>query len=466
VKNTYFTITLVYFTWLVSCGQLKNNKTTTSHTKETNNMAIQLLMNTGKVKMGEWVHFPWNQPDGLPKIITGAPITSRLHVGTEEPDPVIANYRFRFAESENKIIILSNDPVYTLDYSSDLVFTTCNIENKKIEKISVPMGHYSIEKTEIIDFLLDKNNHLFLLEHRLTKQNTKTNRLRCINSEGKIIWEIESVATTGQSSGQGVLPGNCIALIKTLNNIIYIHSELNGKASIIKINATNSKPEGWLNLDHNPPKVFIRDSLSVNYIAFINEKNNRALVRYESAKETKEIKYAGKDAYALLAFPAAADQYNNIYCAEGLSFSCLSPELLVKWVFTINNIIKKSDQLFSGYYHSENRNLQINKWQANGDATGVIKIPLDIAGLRMARLSGLTRNGDFIIETYQGENKQNWIFNTVLNKLEKMHEQAPFSSFTLQAAATWQIDKYGNLYIPVNSEAGLDLIKVTISSEN
>lgn len=418
-----------------------------------------------RVQIKELVRLSWNKPEGLLMIKTSEPLTSLLYSENQAPEAVIVAYRFRISESGNKIVILSNDPLYTSDYSSSLDFLVYDIENKMARKSNVAISDNGIEKLEIVDFLLGNDNNFYLLERLLTKESTTINRLRHIGSGGKIIWEIEAKVGTENPGQKGLLFGKCRALLKEMKDTIFLQTETSAKTFILKIDSKTGKTEQWLSVDNIVPKIFIDDNLNLHYVTFIKEANNRAYISYDPDKGKKEIRYATAEAYALLGFPAALDIHNNIYCAEGLSFACLSPELLVEWIFSINNIVLDHESLFTSHFNEVSNNLVIYKWQANGSVAETIDVQLDMPGLKLGRFSGLVNSEDFVIETYQRENKMFWKYNTKSKTLDKLLDTPQVNRFHLQAAATWQIDKTGNLYIPVSSADGFHLIKVSTSLE-
>ncbi|OEU83688.1 MAG: hypothetical protein BA873_08690 [Desulfobulbaceae bacterium C00003063] len=422
-------------------------------------MITTSLIEQNRVRIKEFVHFLWNKPEGLPMIMTGQPLTGHIYKGKGVPEDIIATYRFRISESGNEIVILSNDPLYTSDYSSFLDFLVYDIENKTTLKTSVPMDIKLGEKPEIVDFLFTKDKNLCLLEHLLTKQRTVINRLRYIAVGGEIIWETRA---TDNSRQKGSLFGKCTALLKEMKDIIFLQTETSDTTFLLKIDSNSGKTEEWLSVDNIIPKIFIDDDLNIHYVTFIKEANNRAYISYVPNKEKKEIWYAGAEAYPLLAFPVASDIHNNIYCAEGLSFSCLSPELLVKWIFSANNMVLDSGHLLTSHFNEEGKNLVIYEWQANGSLAKTINLPLDLPGLRLGKLSGLVNSRDFVIETYQQKNKIFWKYNTTSKTLDKLPETSNVDKFHLQAAATWQVDKKGNLFIPVSSAEGFYIMKVSI----
>ena len=418
-----------------------------------------------RVQIKELVRFSWNKPEGLTMIMTGQPLTSRLYREKQAPEAVIATYRFRVSESGKKIVVLSNDPLYTSDYSSSLDFLVYDIENKMARKTSVPMSDSRVEKSEIVDFLLGKNSNVYLLERLLTKEQAIINRLRSIEAGGTITWQTEAKAGTENRGQKGLLFRKWTALLREIKDTIFLQTETAGKTVILKIDSKTGKTEEWLSVENIVPKIFIDDDLNLHYVTFIKEANNRAYVSYDPDKGKKEIRYAGAEAYALLAFPAAIDIHNNIYCAEGLSLSCLSPELLVKWIFSVNNIILDSGSLYTSHFNEAGKSLVIYRWQADGSLAETINVPLDLPDLKLGKLSGLVNSWDFVIETYQGEVKGLWKFTTKSKTLDKLPETSGVNRFYLQPAATWQIDRAGTLFIPVSSAEGFHIIKVSIAPE-
>jgi len=465
VKALLFLLSSIYLTFPVSCRPVENRNADKSGLEETKTMNTASFIEQNRVQIKELVRFSWNKPEGLLMIKTGEPLTSLLYSEQQAPEAVIAAYRFRISESGNKIVVLSNDPLYTSDYSSSLDFLAYDIANKMARKTSVPMSDSRVEKSEIVDFLLGNNNNLYLLERLLTKERTTINRLRHIEAGGKIIWEIEAKVGTENPGQNGLLFGKCRALLKEMKDTVFLQTETSAKTFVLKIDSNTGKTEEWLSVDNIVPKIFIDDDLNLHYVTFIKETNNRAYISYDPDKGKKEIRYAGAEAYALLGFPAALDIHNNIYCAEGLSISCLSPELLVKWIFSANNIILDSGSLFTSHFIEAGKSLVIYRWQADGSLAETINVPLDLPDLKLGKLSGLVNSGDFVIETYQGEVKGLWKYTTKSKTLDKLPETSGVNRFYLQPAATWQIDRAGNLFIPVSSAEGFHIVKVSIAPE-
>src|SRR5215213_5408165 len=104
------------------------------------------------------------------------------------------------------------------------------------------------------------------------------------------------------------------------------------------------------------------------------------------------------------------DVHNNIYSGEGLSFSCLSRDLSLKWTFSVNNIVLDSGRLFASHFDTADKTLVVYECETNGSLRETTDVPLKVPGLRLARLDGLVNSGDFVIETYEGEHKSLWIY--------------------------------------------------------
>ena len=397
-------------------------------------------------------------------IKTGQPLTSILR-RNEATETVIADYRFRVSENGNQIVILSNDPLYTSDYSSNLEFLVYDLENQTTHKTSVPMTDNRVGRSDVVDFLLGQNNNLYLLERRLTKEGTSIDKLRYIEAGGETIWQTEAQVGTGNPEQRGSIFGKTTALLKEANGAVFLQTESSTRTLVLKVDSKTGNAEEFLSADNIVPTVFIGDDLALHYVTFIKEANNRAYISY-SGKGEKEIRYAGAGAYALLGFPAALDNHNNIYCADGLTFSCLSPDLLVKWTFSVNSIVLDSGRLLTSHFNETDKSLRIYEWRANGSILKTIDVPLGLADLRLAKLTGLANSEDFVVQAYGRENKTFWKYHTKSRTLDKAPDTAGINSFRLQPAATWQIDRMGHLFIPVSSANGFHIIKVTIGPLN
>jgi len=452
----------IYLTLAVSCGPVENRNADKNGSKETKTMNTASLIEQHRVHINELVRFAWNKPDGLPLIKTGEPLTSILDSGKQASgEDVIADYRFRISETGNEMSILSNDPQYTSDYSSSLDFLVYDIENKVVRKTSVLMTNGRVDKSEIVDFLLGSNKNFYLLEHLSTKEKTTVNRLRNVEAGGTVVWQTE--ASTEDAGQKRTLFRKATALLREIKDNVFVQSETSGRTFVLKIDSKTGKAEEWVNLDNVVPKLFVDEALNLHYVTFIPEANNRAFVSYDPGQGKKKTRYAGAEAYPWLAFPAALDAHNNLYCAQGLSFSRLSSELSIKWTLSVNNIVLDSERLFTSYFDEANKTLVIYEWKTNGSVADTIKVPLDLAGLRLGRLFGLLHSGNFVIETYQEENRTLWEFNSKSKTLVKLPDTSQINRYQLQAASTWQVDKAGNLYLPVSSDEGLHIVKVSIA---
>lgn len=393
------------------------------------------LIEENQVRLEELARFAWNKPEGLPLIKTGRPVTSILENSNERsPEEVVAPYRFRVSRSGNQIIILSNNPAYTGDYAAGISFLVYDVDRKTARKINVPSDTRT-EKLEVVDFLLSGQGGFYVLEQL---------RLRRFETDGHLLWQTEISAPSKELLGE-------------VRNEVFLQTETASKTVILKIDSKTGKAEEWLSLDSLIPKTFIDDNLDLHYVIFDREANNRVYVSYNPDTGRKEKQYADREAYGPLGFPAALDAHENIYCAEGLTFSCLSAELAVKWVFSVNNIIVNSEGLLTSHF---DKSLMIYRWQAG--AAEMVEVPLDLSGLRLAKLAGVTDSGNFVIETHS-ERKTLWEYNTNSKILDRLPENSPFNRFQLQAASTWQVDQDGNLYLPVSSTQGLHLINVSIA---
>jgi len=402
-------------------------------------MSTASLIEQNRVRLKELARFGWNTPEGLPLIKTGRPVTSMLDSGNQHsPDEVVAPYRFRVSRSGNEIIILANDPAYTGDYSAGVDFLVYDVNEKASRTINVP----SEARVEVVDFLLSAQGGFYLLEQLLTNEKAIVNRLRCFEPDGHLLWQTE---TSGMSK----------ALLGEVKHEVFLQTESSSKTVILKIDSKTGKAEEWLSLDTIIPKIFVDDNLDLHYVIFDQQANNRVYVSYDPATGKKETRFAERDSYGLLGFPAALDARGNIYCAEGLTVSCLSAELAVKWRFTVNNVVVNSEGLFTSHF---DQSLIIYRWQEDGAER--IDVPVDVSGLRLAKLVGVTDSGNFVIETHS-DKRALWEYKS--KTLYPLPENSHISSFQLQAASTWQVDQDGNLYLPVSSAQGLHLIKASSS---
>ena len=154
------------------------------------------------------------------------------------------------------------------------------------------------------------------------------------------------------------------------------------------------------------------------------------------------------------------DNNRNIYCAEGFSLSLIEPALNLKWTLPINNIAIDSGNLFFSFYTESNSDLSIYVWTKGGVRIERTHINLSGRGAKLSRLLGLTESGDFVIETFQQNNKRIESYNMSTGKLEEMSMNKAFEFFHLQSAGTWQIDMIGNIYLPITSDEGLHIVKI------
>jgi len=461
MKALLFWLVEVYLAFSLSCGPVEHRNAATSGLEKSKMMNTASLIEPNRVQIKELARFAWDKPDGLPLIKTGEPLTSILESGKQASgEDVTADYRFRVSESGNEIIILSNDPKYTSDYSSPLDFLRYDIENKVSRKISVPMDKGSVDESDVVDFLLANNENFYVLEHLSTAGKTLVSRLRSVEAGGTIVWQRE--ASTENVGEKGSLFGTTAALLRETHGNLFLQTDTSATTFVLKVDSTTAKAEEWVKLDNIVPRVFVDGELNLHYVTFIPEANNRAFVSYDLEQGKKETRYAETDAYSWLGFPAALDAHNNLYCAQGLSFSCLSSELSIKWTLSVNNIVLDSERLFTSYFDEANKTLVIYEWKTNGSVADTIKVPLDLAGLRLGRLFGMLNSGSLVIETYQQENRTLWEFSPKSKTLVKLPETSQINRFQLQAASTWQVDKAGNLYLPVSSDEGFHIIKVAI----
>lgn len=423
-------------------------------------MIIPLIIDKNGLEIEELFRVSWDEAGGLQKLLTGPPMTSIRDDHNRDMEPVTAPYRFRVSEQGNKIAILCNDPIFVPGKFGNLEFLLYDTQNKRISKTAVPLNDSRFEKLEIIDFLIDENSMLYLLSRFYTKEKTITNRLQLVTPGGTPAWEIEWDTGAGITVRNDSLSGKCTAIIKATENHLLIQSEEAGKTAIFKINIKTGNAERWGSIDNTDLKIFADDKLSMRYISFIKEANNRAYIEYNPEKDKKLIKYAGPEIYAALAFPVAIDIHNNIYCVEGFSLSCIGSALHLKWVLPVNNIIPGSGYLLASLYNENAKDLIIYKWGANGTLAETTHVNLNMPGIRLGRLLGLTNADDFVIETYRENNKQVLLYNRATEKLEELSAKTLTKKFRLQAAATWQVDKMGNIYLPVAGDEALHIIKI------
>jgi len=386
-------------------------------------MSTASLIEQDRVRVEELARFGWNTPEGLPLIKTGRAVTSILESSNQSlPEEAVAPYRFRVSRSGNQIII----------YSGGISFILYDVDSKTVRKIDLP----SDARVEIVDFLLSAQGGFYVL------QKAAVNRLRCFESDGHLRWQIE-------------MSGVSQVLIGEVKRAEFVQTESSSKTVILKIDSITGKAEEWLSLDTLIPKTFVDDELDLHYVIFDQQANNRVYVSYDPDTGKKETRFAEREVYGLLGFPAALDAHGNLYCAEGLTFSCLSRDLSLKWIFSVNNVVVTSEGLFTSHF---DQSLIIYRWQA--DQAEPIDVPLDLSGLRLAKLAGLTDSGNFVIETHSDQTAF-WEYKS--KTLHRLPDNSRFDRFQLQAASTWQVDQLGNLYLPVSSPRALHLMRVSIS---
>lgn len=406
----------------------------------------------------ELLHLDWDSHQGLPKLMTGAPLTS-LADENRKPEHVPAPYRFRLTGDGKRIVILCNDPVYTGNSFPGPEFLDCNPDDRTKSRIVIPYDNSASGKTELIDFLPANEQGLFLLERVTGGGKESVHRLRKTDAAGKTLWSVESAAEP--SGNDDLLAGKNIAFIREAYGALYLQAELSGKTRVLRAETATGATTVWAAMDRILPRVFIGDERSLYYVTFINEANNRAYVRYERATGKTDIHYAGPATYAPLGFPAAADSHNNLYCTEGLTLTCLTPQLDIIWKFSANSFVPVTDQLLSSHYDAEDKALLVRTWDTAGNATGSTRIPLDLPGIRLAKLTRVHGADDWEVEVFQGNNKSYQRYQPQSRNLAPLPQSdGREGRYYLQAAATWQIDQAGALYLAVSGDDGFRIIKI------
>ena len=419
-----------------------------------------ILVEKDDLVIEELFHVNWDNTLVFQKILTSPPSTSALGNSYNEIKPIIAPYRFRVSEDGNKIAILSNDPKYQSDKDHNMEFILYDLKSKKLSKTKLPLNESPVGKVEVIDFMIMDNGMFYLLDRVYINEKTNTDRLRLIQPDGIVVWEVKCNNADDATFQNGAFIGKCTGIVKITEKYLFVQSEEAGKTSVFKINVKTGNVEKWMSLDNKDLRVFIDDNLHVYYLSFIKEANNRAYTEYDPEFDKRNIQFVSPDIYPIVTFPVAMDNRRNIYCAEGFSLSCLEPALNLKWTLPINNIVIDSGNLFLSFYNESNSDLSIYEWTRGGVRSEITHINLSGGGAKLSRLLGLTKSGDFVIETFRQNNKLIESYNMSTGKLEELSKNRIFEFFHLQSADTWQIDKVGDIYLPVTSDEGLHIIKI------
>lgn len=415
-------------------------------------MTTTLLTEKEGFRIGELFHLDWDTPGGLTKVQTGQPTTSIQGNDQAQPGMMTVPYRFRVSGTGNKIALLADDPAFSAGKTMGTRFIIYDAATRHCTDVVVLLEADLSSEYAVTDFLVTEDNTLFLLEKLVSAGNPVINRLRCVDTAGHVRWEVQEELPAGKSTG----------IIKEQAGFIYIQYEEPEKTNVLKVNANTGAADKWAVVDKTGIPLFISEQMQVGYISFIKEKNNRAFVQYDPVTGKEEIQYASPGIYEMLTFPVATDERMNLYGANGLSLSCLTPALQQEWTFPVNNVVPAEGGLvFISQYDENTQNLLIYRAATDGKINGITKIHLSRPGIRMGRLNRLTDQQDFVIETFEGKDRRFWTYYNDKKELAELPAEEGAQRFVLQSARTSRVDDAGNLYVAVAGPQAFHIIKIT-----
>jgi hypothetical protein len=414
-------------------------------------MTTTLLTEKEGFRIGELFHLDWDTPGGLTKVQTGQPTTSIQGNNQAQPGMMTVPFRFRVSGTGNKVVLLADDPAFFAGKTMGTRFIIYDAVTRRCTDVVVLLEADLSAEYEVTDFLVTDDNTLFLLEKLVSAGKPVTNRLRCVDTTGHVNWEIQEQLPAGKYTG----------IIKEQAGFIYIQYEEPGKTAVLKVNTKTGAVDKWAVVDKTGIPLFISEQMRIGYVSFIKEKNNRAFVQYDPVTGKEEIQYANPGIYEMLTFPVATDRRMNLYGANGLSLSCLTPALQQEWTFPVNNVVPAEDGLlFISQYNENTQDLLIYRSATGGKINGVTKIHLSRPGIRMGRLNRLTDRQDFVIETFEGKDRRFWTYNNDKKELAELPAEESGQRFVLQSARTSRVDNAGYIYMAVAGPQAFHIIKI------
>lgn len=460
MKYMYYLIFLTELVIHVTCTPNTVQKKPLNSSNPNKNTGMHSEMIEKIVSITEAAFFPWNEKEGLPKITTGKPVTSKFIGPHDTSELIIAPYRYRLSQSGNEIIILANDPKFVTGNLSNTFFHILNLKNKYTYKIYPFLNSNNIIKLEIVDFFLLQNNNIFVLEKLLTKDNIIINQLRLIDPDSKTRWAI-SDSSDDKNKNQYSNIGNVKSIIRVLNGVLYIHTHISDFSKILYIDIEKGEVMSILNLDEKVEKVLLDDSLNLTYAHFIKQNNNRAILKNDLNTNKKSIQYANSLTYGFLGSLNNLDHAGNIYCSEGLTFASLTPTLEINWVLILNNLIKDSNYIYTSHFDESGQKVIIQKWHDSGDVSNKFYISLNLPEVRLGKLVEVKSPDKFIVEIFQGNTRRYYEYNLNIDKMNEVVSYKLNNMFNPQPANTWQIDGGGHLFVPISCPDGLRIFKIS-----
>ena len=202
MKYYLISIILIYITCPLCCVPVKNK----------NSKMKIILVEKDDLVIEELFHVNWDNTLVFQKILTSPPSTSALGNSYNEIKPIIAPYRFRVSEDGNKIAILSNDPKYQSDKDHNMEFILYDLKSKKLSKTKLPLNESPVGKVEVIDFMIMDNGMFYLLDRVYINEKTNTDRLRLIQPDGIVVWEVKCNNADDATFQNGAFIGKCTAV--------------------------------------------------------------------------------------------------------------------------------------------------------------------------------------------------------------------------------------------------------------
>jgi hypothetical protein len=401
-----------------------------------------------KVTITPIIKLPWGEEDGIPEIFTGAPLTSVMV--EKVPEQVRGFVDIRVMPFD-RIILLTRDKTL-------LILTT---QGKLINKLKITSPSLSYGRWYIIDFVMDENENIYLLESDKDDKNITYNVLRKIKKDGTVSWQKKEKVDRKNYNYQSINTTYQDFIVN--NNHLYLCASHDDAFSIVELDKESGKLKPFHTFNESYERVFMDKN---GYVYYVKERENGIRKRYwvqYDPKKNKENFYSGnEEMYELLGIPVATDDYGRGYGVFGLEMGCISKDNSIVWREKLENIViaPPNHYIFISNLNYDDNSATVLINILKNDGTFDKKITLNIPDtlsqkydIKNWKLIYVDEEDNFYVlgfnHTYQ---KILLTYNSEGNKIITINYEPGHlykKEFTLQGANSWGIDGKGNVYLPV-----------------
>jgi hypothetical protein len=409
--------------------------------------------------------------EGVPELFTAAPVTSVMV--EPSPEQVRAPVNMR-RMSSGTIILLSQDNTLSV-LAGDGVL---------LKSLKVPNPDLAYQYWQVIDYVMDDEENIYLLEIIEDDRNKTLNLIRKINN-GNVDWQVKEKVDQELYNYQSLNTKYQDLIVA--GEHLYVCAGEDETFYVFEVNKNSGKLKLFQKISGSYERVFMSDTDHLYYVKeeeLEEEKDKRYWVQYDINTNKENFLSGNDEMYDLLGLPVSVDDNGRGYGVFGFEMGCINNDNSVAWKVNLENIVyaPATGDIYLGNFISDDSTpvVQVNIIKSGAGIKKQInlKIPAALSekySIKNWRLIYVNEEGKFLVSgfnpNYYDPQDNVYKYKKILITYDALGKEiedinhAPGQlynkEYKLQGANSWQVDGAGNLYLPVLGPDMFYVFKIT-----